>query len=403
MEKICKGKLPMTKKSFVLRAAPAQKALILLTVILFWFSQYIFIPYQTPYLYALSVIPSLVGIIVGAYGFTQMLFRIPIGLMADSIGKHRCFIFIGVFSSGVASLFRAFCPGTAGFLIGSLLSGLAAAMWISFMVLFFGYFNPEELQKAAGLIIGANNLGILIAFITGTILYDRFGMRFLCLLGSAAAVLALASALLIREPRREFRGLPMSELTCVFRDRRLILFALLALIQQGIQVSTSMSFTTQVAKSRGADGSQIGVCSILYILVAVLSSCAATTKAFRRIRVSIWIPAILDCLTIYCLLVPNLPSVGWIDAAQVLSGLSTGILFSLCTSEAMKNVPPEKHSSAMGFFQAVYALGMTLFPILTGTISSRFGIRTAFYCLAAIAVFGLITAVGYYRLHPSEK
>lgn len=393
----------MTNKSSVLPAAPAQKLLILLTATVFWFSQYLFIPYQTPYLYALGVIPTVVGIVVGAYGFSQMLLRVPVGLMADSVGKHRRFILLGVCASGAASLFRALCSGVTGFLIGSLLSGLAAAMWISFMVLFFAYFSPEELQKAAGLIVGANNLGILIGFIVGAILFDRVGMRFLCLLSSTAAALALVPALLIREPQREFQRLPLSELTSVFRDRRLILFALLALIQQGIQISTSMSFTTQVAKSLGASGFQIGICSILYILTAVLSSYAITTKAFRRIRVSVWIPAILACLMIYCLLVPNLPSVGWIDTVQILSGLSTGILFSLCTSEAMKNVPAEKHSSAMGFFQAVYALGMTLFPILTGTVSSRFSIRAAFYCLAAITVIGLITAVGYYRLHPLEK
>lgn len=386
-----------------MQTAPVQKILILLTTTLFWFSQYVFIPYQTPYLYALGVIPSLVGIVIGAYGFSQMLLRIPVGLMADSVGKHRRFILLGVCASGVASLFRVFCHGVTGFLIGSLLSGLAAAMWISFMVLFFAYFSPEELQKAAGLIVGANNLGILIGFVVGAVLYDRFGMNLLCMLSSSASALALVPALLLREPRREFRRLPISELTSVFRDRRLILFALLALIQQGIQISTSMSFTTQVAKSRGASGLQIGLCSILYILTAVLSSYAITTKTFQRIRTSVWIPAILDCLIIYCLLVPNLPSVGWIDAAQILSGLSTGILFSLCTSEAMKNVPPEKHSSAMGFFQAVYALGMTLFPILTGTVSSRFSMSAAFYCLAAIAVIGLITAVGYYRLHPMEK
>jgi predicted MFS family arabinose efflux permease len=370
---------------------------------MFWFSQYVFIPYQAPYLHSIGTVPSLVGMVVGAYGLSQMLLRIPAGLTADHLGRYKVFILLGIVSSGIASLLRASFPSAKNFLIASLLSGLAAAMWILFMVLFFTYFSSNGLQKATGWIVGANNLGILIGFLTGTFLYDRFGIRFLCLLAAIVSAVAFFLATLIREPPQKGRTLPLRELATVFQDRRLLVFAFIALIQQGIQISTSMSFTTQIAENLGASGFQIGVCSIIYILTAVLSSCFVTTKIFCKIKASIWIPAILACLTVYCILIPNLPTVQWIDAFQVLSGLSTGILFSVCTSEAMKYVPAEKHSSAMGFFQAVYALGMTVFPILTGIISGRHGIKCAFYCLAALAVTGIVGMAAYYRLHPAEK
>lgn len=385
-----------------LTSVKAQKALILTVVTIFWFSQYVYMPYQTPYLYAIGAASSLVGIVIGAYGFSQMLLRIPVGLMADNTGRHKRFILLGTASSGCASLLRAALPTPAGFLFASLLSGLAAAMWISFMILFFTCFGLEELQKASAWIVGANNLGILLGFIAGAVLYDRFGIRFLCLLAVVAAIAATLLALLIQEPRRNFQGLPFRELVKIFGDQRLILFAFIALIQQGIQISTSMSFTTQVAKSLGANGFQIGVCSIIYILTAVVSSFFVTTKSFRKIKVSVWIPAILTCLAAYCVLIPNLPNVEWIDAAQILSGLSTGILFSLCTSEAMKRVPEEKHSSAMGFYQAVYALGMTVFPALVGAIGGSFGIRNAFYFLAAVAEAGFLIMVVHYIFHPVE-
>ena len=51
-----------------------------------------------------------------------------------------------------------------------------------------------------------------------------------------------------------------------------------------------------------------------------------------------------------------------IASFQVLPGMATGILFSYATSEAMQGVPGEQRSTAMGFFQAVYAVGMTTFP-----------------------------------------
>ena len=42
----------------------------------------------------------------------------------------------------------------------------------------------------------------------------------------------------------------MKELLCVYTDRRLILFSLLDLIQQGVQMATAISFTTQILGKR---------------------------------------------------------------------------------------------------------------------------------------------------------
>ena len=52
--------------------------------------------------------------------------------------------------------------------------------------------------------------------------------------------------------------------------------------------------------------------------------------------------------------------------------------FSYLTSEATQ----ESKSTAMGFFQAVYALGMTLFPMICGNIVSHFSMLYAYLFLA---------------------
>ena len=390
--KIVKGALSKNMKSNA-----SQKILLLVIVTAFWFSQYVYIPYQAAYLSALGAAPSFIGIAVGAYGFSQLILRMPVGLMADRRGRHKTFIMLGVLSSGAASLFRIFVPSAAGFLIGSLLSGFASAMWISFMVLFFTYFEKDRLQKASGMIVGANNFGILAGFVAGTLVYDRFGMKLLCILSAVAAIPAFFLSLAIKEPCADDTAPPVRELVRVCADRRLIVFSLLALIQQGVQISTSMSFTTRVAQSRGATGVQIGICSVIYILAAVVSSYFAATETARKRGAPFWIPVILGCLAAYCVLIPNLPTVEWIYFAQILSGLSTGVLFSFCTSEAIKNIPKEKSSTAMGFFQAVYAIGMTAFPILTGAVIGAFSIRAAFYCLAGVTALGLAGAVFFYR------
>lgn len=62
-----------------------QKNLLLIIVALFWFAQYVYVPFQTPYLSTMQVSSSMIGIIIGIYGFSQMVLRMPIGIMADKM------------------------------------------------------------------------------------------------------------------------------------------------------------------------------------------------------------------------------------------------------------------------------------------------------------------------------
>ncbi|MTK14274.1 MAG: MFS transporter [Clostridiaceae bacterium] len=378
-----------------------QKKLLLIIVVMFWFSQYVYIPYQTPYLRSIGVVTSFIGIVVGAYGLSQLLLRMPVGIMADIKGQHKFFIIIGVGSSGLASLFRIFMPNGIGFLLGSLFSGLASAMWISFMVLYSNYFKKEELQKSTGTIIAANNIGILIGFVLGSLFYDRFGMNFLCILSVAAAVISTILTFFIKESAASFTPLPVKQLISVYGDKRLIIFSFLALVQQGVLMSTAMSFTNQVAKQLGASGFEIGMSSIIYIAIAVIASYFSASKLAVKHGAGFWIPIGLVCLCAYCIIVPNVPSTKYIYFAQILAGMSTGLIFPFCTSEAMKNIKPDRKSTAMGYFQAIYAIGMTAIPIFTGLIANN-NMDEAYYFLAIVTVIGLAIAIYFYRFRENS-
>lgn len=380
-----------------------QKRLLLVIVMLFWFSQYVYVPYQTPYLLSINVTPALVGTIIGAYGLTQFAFRMPIGILADIKKQHKVFILIGIFAAGTASVFRIYLPMANGFLIGNLLSGLASAMWISFMVLYSNYFSKEELEKSMGLIIGANNVGVLSGFILSTLCYERFGMEFLCALSVGAAILSFGLAMYLKDPFSSLHALPIRELILVYKDKRLILFSVLALMQQGILMSTCMSFTAQAAREIGASDGQIGICLIIYMIAAVLSSYFSTSAFAQRRGTKFWVPVASLGLFIYCIMLANLFSVGQLFGIQIFAGLLTGILFSYCTAEAMRDVPTQKKSTAMGYHQAIYAIGMTFMPVVAGNIVHRAGLAAAFYAGGAVAFLGFIMAICFYYLADKKE
>lgn len=378
----------------------SQNIIFLIIVVLFWFAQYVYIPYQTTYLTAIGTASSTVGIVVGAYGISQLILRLPVGICADRVGKHKPFIMMGAVASGLASLFRIFLCDGFGFMIANLLSGFASAMWISFMVFYTGKFQAENQQKATSQIVMFNNLGMLLGFIASTLFYSRIGMRKLCVLSVLAGGAAFVLAFLLKEDKtdtteREVYTVP--ELLSVCKGRRILMFSLIALIQQGIQLTTTMSFTNQILKDCGASDGILGISSILYMISAVAFSAMASSRLCERKGPSFWIPTVLVVIAVYCISVPIAVYIPAILILQVLPGMATGILFSYATSEAMQGIPKEQKSTAMGFFQAIYAIGMTTFPMFTGSIVANRGMQSGYLVLAGIALVGSVAAKIYYR------
>lgn len=352
-------------------------------IIFFWFAQYVYIPFQTPYLTRIGTSAGMVGMIIGAYGISQVILRLPVGVLADCRNRHKQFIMIGGLSSGLASIFRVVLQDGTGFFIANLFSGLASAMWISFMVLYMSYY-PTEQQKATSQIIFANNLGILAGFATSTFLYEIVGMKVICIFSIISGFLCAIVASRLSKGEEQPQNITVKQLLRVCFSKRLILFSLLALVQQGVQMATAMSFTTQIIRNLGANIVTLGMASIIYMVSAVFWSKFASTELCERFTPKSWITFVFCTTAVYCLLVPMGSSILIICLLQILPGMTTGILFSFLTSEAMKGVPTEKKSTAMGFFQAVYALGITIFPAICGKIVGIFSMTTAYFVLAMI-------------------
>ena len=51
----------------------------------------------------------------------------------------------------------------------------------------------------------------------------------------------------------------------------------------------------------------------------------------------------------------------------------------------------------MGFFQAVYAVGMTVFPVLAGSVENSLTETAAFYFMAVCLMAGFAASIVFYR------
>lgn len=388
----------------------SQNTKLLVIIALFWFAQYIYVPNTAPYLLAQKVTADFVGIIVGVYGGVQMSLRFPMGILADWLGKHKLIIIVGCAFSGGASVVRLLESTGNGFLIANIMSGVASSLWVSFMLLSTKYITPDRMQTQIGYLFAANNFGIMLAFITSAVCFEGFGMDFLCLCSALSGALAMLLAMSLKEddpayahlhepPESKHRPL-IADLVKVAKRKRIWFFAFLASIQQGVTMTTIMSFSNEAALRIGGSSYEMGLMTIVFILFNVISSYYSGKPPFTRISQGFLVSSALFLLAAYCFLSVMVTHIYLLIIIQVFLGWSFGFVFTIATSEAIVGVEHYRRSSAIGLFQALFAIGMTTVPIIAGRIIELDDgdLKAAFFFQGWLCLIAFVATVYFYYM-----
>ena len=369
---------------------------LFIIMILYWFSLYTYIPFQVPYLYALNVTPSIVGIILGLYGASQMILRFPFGIISDYFGKYKIFIVLGSLLSAISCVIKMVYPSANGFLVGNILTGVAASTWLMYMVLYYSYFDRSKEHMAASKCLVANVIGMFLGFLFATIFYQKFGMNLMLIAAALAAFAATILALFLKEEKREKKN-NIKDLILVIKNKRLLFFSVLSIIEQGIHMAASVSFTLNRIKELGGASYLVGIASLLNMFFAIVSAYIASTSFASKRGSKFYVPFSFVLLGLYCVAVILTKNIFVIVASQILSGLSIGMLASYLTSEALIEIDRDKKSSAMGFYQTAYSIGIFIYPIITGKIVEMYSIEIAYIFLTASALVCAFIALLYYK------
>ena len=359
-----------------------------------WLSLYVYIPYQVTYLSSINVNTSMIGIIIGVYGAAQMFLKFPFGLLNDYIGKCRSLIILAGLLTSFGGLIRLLNTNQYGFLIGGTLCGISASIWTVFMVLYASYFDKNEEYKATSKALVASVLGMFIAFLIAAISYNKLGMKFILLVSTVSGALVSLLGLFLKDSKHN-KKMSFNDLFSVIKNKRLIVFSLLAVVMQGVQMSAVISFTLNRIKELGGSDNNVGMASIISMFFAIVGA-FVPSKIKNENNIKKYIPISFIIMALYCIIVISVNNVFIVTASQVLGGFSSGILASLLTSESIKEIDIDKKSSAMGFFQSTYSLGIFIFPIITGKLIDLYSINLAYIVLAVIAFLSSVISISYY-------
>lgn len=119
--------------------------------------------------------PILIGFAVGAYGYTQAVLQIPLGMLSDRIGRLPI-ILIGLLFFLLGSVVAAMSDTIWGVLIGRILQGMGAIS-AAVMALLSDLTREQNRTKAMasiGMSIGAS---FAVAIVMGPVLANHFGLH----------------------------------------------------------------------------------------------------------------------------------------------------------------------------------------------------------------------------------
>ena len=127
-----------------------QKLVLSIFIPLYWFSLYTYGSYLTEYITSLGETMAFAGIVSGLYGLSQMLLRIPAGLLSDSMGRRKPFVMLGCALSTLAALGFFFVKSPAWLVIFRCLTGAAATCWVRFPCCDSSCFENSDAIRAIG-------------------------------------------------------------------------------------------------------------------------------------------------------------------------------------------------------------------------------------------------------------
>lgn len=368
--------------------------LLLFVVFCFWFSLYTYPSILTPYLEGLDASHSFAGVVVGSYGFTQMLLRLPAGVFSDKLRRKKIFVSAGLFFSLISAVGFIWTQNLWLILMLRAMAGVAAAMWVQMSTLYLSYHQTQDSWAAMGRVNFANTFATTVATLVGGTMANRWGWTYAFVPAAAVAAIGLIASLFLHEerlsPSDDLPATSFRESFSIGRDRLLLLASVAALLAQLVTFSTAQGFVPVFAKNLGARTDQIALMATLATLPRAIASLFGGRMAGRKRTTAAQLVAFGFLIngTMIAVL-PLISNFTLLIVTQMLAGFGSGLQMTLLMGLCTQNIASDKKSTAMGFYQAVYGIGMVIGPVVVGAISDLLSLNAAFILISAISFASL--------------
>ena len=376
---------------FVDGQARRNGVLIWASCLVFFFSLYSYMAILAVFAKSLGATPTLIGLAVGIYGIGQMIFRIPVGVTADLLGRRKIVIAAGLGILMLSDIGMGLSNDAWMIVLFRLTTSLGASTYLVYAVLLAQQFTPERRSTAMGTLTSVSNAGILVGlWIGGQLAQSSGGYRIPFFWGAAFAVAGAFLILMVAENR--------SQKSTSINLRRLVeigfmpsILAVSAAFIVGVMAWYGAQYTLLPLYAQKTAGFSKAALGNLAMISSAASTLSAFAAGYMADRIGRRIPALAGLLILFVtmVLIPSMTDGTMIYAMSACIGLGWGICWATFMAMALSVIEGAEQATAMGVFMAYYALGMYLGPQTGGLVLQFFGYSNSFYSLAALVLLGV--------------
>ncbi|TLD85626.1 MFS transporter [Helicobacter sp. MIT 05-5294] len=380
----------MAKESLIKQSLPL--SLILASR---FFGLFIVMPVLS--LYALSLpnsSPILIGIAMGGYALTQVLFQIPFGFLSDKFGR-KSMIALGLVIFALGSVICALSLDIYWLILGRLLQG-AGAIGGVISAMIADLVREENRTKAMALMGGTISLSFTAALILGPILGANFGVAslfwitcILALLGFGILWVAVPNA-----PKVTYSFAHKGkEFSVILKNKNLQIMNLTNFLQKGFMTLAFLMIPIALVKGFEMPKEDLWQVYIPASLLGFFAMAPAAIIAEKKGKFkSVMIVGILLFVLSFLLMLSPNESVFIAGVLVFFVGFS--IHEPIMQSLASRYCKAHQKGSAMGIFTSFGYLGSFFGALLGGHFYAFFGMLSI-VMFVVIACFLWILSFGF--------
>ncbi|HLU79322.1 MAG TPA: MFS transporter [Burkholderiaceae bacterium] len=335
-----------------------------------------------------------VGLALGAYGLTQAIMQIPLGMASDKFGR-RAVIVAGMVLFVVGGVICALASNVDWIIVGRTLQGLGAVSaaitaWVADAT------RPEVRTRAMAMVGASIGLSFAVSLVLSPVLVGSFGLSglfwaisllgFICLLIAAFAVPVV--------PRQE-DDIIQARARDVLAHVDLLRLNFGVFVLHFVLMALFIVMPGMLARLGGYDTGSLWK---VYLPVIALSFVAMVPAVFhtetRRLHKRSLEACVLGMAIVLALMPLFAQSFAAVFTLLVLFFVAFNILEALQPSLVSRVAPPAFKGLALGFYNTSQSLGVFLGGLAGGLLASRGQGELVFWLAAVLAGVWLLAARG---------
>lgn len=333
---------------------------------------------------------TIVGVIIGGYALTQMIFQIPFGIMSDKLGRKGTIV-TGLVLFAIGSIVCALADDLLFLLLGRLLQG-AGAIAAVVTAMISDIVKEEQRPKAMAIMGGMIGGSFALAMVLGPTLGSAFGISSLFWL---TAILALVSIYVLLKkvpnpPKIQHSYSSKTNLVPILLNSNLIKMNITNFLQKGFMTFAFMIIPIVLTKTYGWELSDLYKVYLPSMIAGILAMGPAAVLAEKKgkFKEILIIGIVLFAIAFYM--------IG--NAASALAFLSGVIIFfigfnmhePIMQSLATKYAKVHQRGTVLGTFNSFGYLGTFLGGLIGGIYFDRVGLDQITTVIVIISVLWAI-------------